>query len=116
MKSCHLIALFQKYLIILAERHAKYNGRHVLETMDPLLPLTSLAAYIEHAAGTRLANHCSASPGQDILYAQLAHGKPCLVYARCLGSCSEHVCFSWNIICRGNSGRFIEKTIGLSVE
>jgi len=115
-EECHLVAFFQKYLIILAERHAEYNGCDILETMDPLLPFAPLAAYIEHAAGTRLANHCCASPVWDVLYAQLTHRKPCLVNSRCLGSRSEHVCFGWDIVRGGNSRCFIEETVGLSVD
>ncbi len=51
----HLVALFQKHLVVLAKRHAKDDGCDVLETMDPLLPFTSLAAYVKHAASTRSA-------------------------------------------------------------
>ena len=33
----HLIPILQKHLVVLAERRAKYDTRHALETVNPLL-------------------------------------------------------------------------------
>jgi hypothetical protein len=38
----YLVALFQEHLIVLTQGH-------ILEAMNPLLSLTSLSTYIEHA-------------------------------------------------------------------
>ncbi len=45
----YLVALFQEHLIVLTQGHTEYDGRHILEAMNPLLSLTSLSTYIEHA-------------------------------------------------------------------
>lgn len=45
----YLIALLQQHLIVFTQSHTEYNGGHVLEAMNPLLPLAPLATHIEHA-------------------------------------------------------------------
>jgi hypothetical protein len=45
-----LITLFEQDLVIFAQCHAENDRSHVLEAMNPLLSLTSLTPYIEHAA------------------------------------------------------------------
>lgn len=48
----HLFILGQDQ-VVSAERNAEYNGRDAFETMDPLLPLGSLASHVEHPARQR---------------------------------------------------------------
>ena len=45
----YLVAFFKEYLIILTQCHAEDDRSDILETMDPLLPLTSLTANVKHA-------------------------------------------------------------------
>lgn len=45
----YLIALFQQHLVVFTQSHTEDNGGHVLEAMNPLLPLAALATHIEHA-------------------------------------------------------------------
>lgn len=46
----YLVAFFQKYLIVLAERDAEDDGRYVFEAVDPFFPFTSLTADVKHTA------------------------------------------------------------------
>lgn len=39
--------VLMQHLVVSAERHAENDGRHVLETVDPLLPLWPLTSHIE---------------------------------------------------------------------
>jgi hypothetical protein len=45
----YLIFFLQQHLVILAKCHAEDDRRNCLETVDPLFPLASLAANVEHA-------------------------------------------------------------------
>ena len=49
--SAYLVGLLEKHLIIFTQGDTKDNGCHILETMDPFLAFTPLAAHIEHAGG-----------------------------------------------------------------
>jgi hypothetical protein len=83
----YLTTFFEQNLVVFAKSHAKYDGRHVFEAMDPFLPFTSLAAYVEHAAKPVSAN--STGFGTEcLLYAQLAHAESGLVDTSSFGSCS----------------------------
>lgn len=44
----YLIALLEQHLIVFTQSDTEDNGCHVLETMNPLFPLTPLASDIEH--------------------------------------------------------------------
>jgi hypothetical protein len=39
--------VFVQYLIVFAECNTKYDGGHVLETVDPLFALGTLASYVK---------------------------------------------------------------------
>jgi hypothetical protein len=41
-------------LIVLGHGHAKDDGRHVLEAMDPLLPLGALPSDVEQSDGEEI--------------------------------------------------------------
>jgi hypothetical protein len=45
----YLAALLQQDLVVFAQGDAKYDGRDVLETVDPLFALAALAADVKHA-------------------------------------------------------------------
>lgn len=46
----HLLILGQ-HQVVIAQRHAEDDGRHALKAVDPLLPLGSLTADVEHSDG-----------------------------------------------------------------
>lgn len=45
-----------------------------------------------------------------ILYAQLAHGEPCLIYTSRLRSRSENICLNRDVIMRSDTCDFVKKT------
>lgn len=47
----YLAALFEKYLVILAQRDAENDRCDILKTVDPFLPLASLPSNIKHTEG-----------------------------------------------------------------
>ena len=82
----HLATLLQQNLIVFTQRHTEDDRGHVLEAVNPLLALTSLATDIKHAS-----NICETLrqliPGDlYLLNTQLAHLEPSLVNTGGLGS------------------------------
>lgn len=53
----HLVVGLNKDLVVLAERHQEHDGSDVLETVDPLPPLRTLAAHVHHPTATAAINH-----------------------------------------------------------
>lgn len=49
----YLTALFEKYLVVLAQGNAENDRCHVLEAMNPLLAFAPLPADVEHAKGKK---------------------------------------------------------------
>ncbi len=50
--SAHHFLIFSQDEVIVTERHAEDDGGHSLKTVDPFLPLGSLAAHIKHSEST----------------------------------------------------------------
>ena len=58
----YLTALLEQHLVVLAQRNAKDDGRHVLEAVNPLLALTPLPADIKHAAKPSVSANLGGGP------------------------------------------------------
>ncbi len=48
----YIFLIFVKDLIVLAEGRQKYDGSDILKTVDPFLPLWTLATHIHHPRDT----------------------------------------------------------------
>lgn len=84
--NANLCCFFQEYLIILAQRNTEDDGCDVFKAVNPLLSFTSLAANVKHTV--EVISFCTLSLSQvNILYAELAHGKPRLIDTGSLCSC-----------------------------
>lgn len=91
-KERDLRLFFQQDLVVLAQRCAEDDGRHRLETMDPLFALRSLASYVEHvysASKSSSAPYTSRRRRKDIR--QLAHSEPRLRDSDAFLSCSQNI-------------------------
>ena len=107
----HLATLLQQHLIILAERNAEDDGRDILETVNPLLPLTPLTSHIEHARwNVRLVISILHRQLVDLLHTELAHLEASFVDTRGFGSRSENVVLVWEVIFIDNACSLAKET------
>lgn len=114
----YLTALFQQYLVILAQCHAKDDRRNILETVNPLLPLTALPADVKHATLCQLATILIMTGFATwivLLDAQLSHLEPSLVYTGSLCPRSKDVHLAGQVVWSDYPLSMLEEAVAIQV-